>query len=217
MRRIGSALALVALVASNLACGKALVDSLPDAAAVDGGSLPLVEGRGITMSVVWAWSPRATGAERSVGFHSVEAFVTLTGAGGYLRTPAKSVRLVTASGARFPVADPMHAACTDVVALGETRSCSFLFLVPIAERPERLELRVAPEPAVVVELANPPPTSGPCVVSAPCTPCAFPASGFECQTEARARGLEPTCSFEDEGPLPRRTTLYCPPGYRTGR
>jgi hypothetical protein len=37
---------------------------------------------------------------------------------------------------------------------------------------------------------------------------------MECQNEARARGLEPTCHVNENGGLGRKITLYCPSGYR---
>lgn len=170
-------------------------------------------GRSVTASHVWSWSPKHAAVAGHIDI-AIETFVTLTAAAGYLRAPSTSVHLVTASGARIPVADAGHSTCADPLALGETRRCSFLFQIPVTEKPERLEIHVAPEPAIAIAIANPPATSGPCVVDAPCTPCSFPVSGMECQNEARARGLEPTCSFNEDAGLGRKITLYCPPGYR---
>lgn len=214
MARFGSTLALLVLFASDVGCGKSSVDlTSADAGAADARSSPTppVEGRGITASHVWTWSPKNA---RVAGGTAIETFVTLTATAGYLRAPSTSVRLVTANGALIPVADAAHSTCTDLLALGETRRCTFLFEIPVAEKPERLEIHVAPEPAIVVAIANPPPTSGPCVADAPCTACSFPVSGIECQNEARARGLEPTCSVYEDAGLGRKITLYCPPGYR---
>ena len=163
------------------------------------------------MSHVWTWTPANA---RVAGRAAIETVVTLHATAGYVRAPATSVHLVTASGARFAVADPAHSTCTDLLALGETRRCTFLFELPVTEKPERLELRVPPEPEIAVAVSNPPPTSGPCVADAPCTDCAFPASGMECQNEARKRGLEPACSFDEAAAPGRKITLYCPPGYR---
>jgi hypothetical protein len=214
MPRFGSPLALLVLLASDVGCRKSSVEVPPPDAGVPATPVAAptpIEGRGITMSHVWTWSPRDV---HVAGGAPVETFVTLAATAGYLRAPAKSVRLVTASGARIPVADPVHSTCAELLALGETRGCAFLFEVPIAETAERLELSVPPEPAIEVALANPPPTSRPCVADAPCTPCSFPVSGMECQNRARARGLEPACAFREDTSLGRKITLYCPPGYR---
>jgi hypothetical protein len=214
MARFGSTLALLVLLASDVGCGKSSVDlTSSDAGAADARTSPpaLIEGSGITVSHVWTWSPKNA---RVAGGIAIETFVTLTATAGYLRAPSTSVRLVTANGAHIPVADAGHSTCTDPLALGETRRCTFRFEISVTEKPERLEIHVAPEPAIAIAIANPPPTSGPCVADAPCTPCSFPASGMECQNEARARGLEPTCSVNEDTGLGRTITLYCPPGYR---
>jgi hypothetical protein len=211
--RFGSTLALLVLLPSEAGCGKSSVDrTSADAGAAASQTSPpaLIEGRGITASHVWTWSPKnAHGA----GGIAVETFVALTATAGYLRSPSTSVRLITTNGAHIAV-DARQSTCSELLALGETRHCTFLFEIPATEKPERLEIHVAPEPAIAIAIANPPPTSGQCVADAPCTPCSFPNSGMECQDSARARGLEPACSLYEDAGLGRKVTLYCPPGYR---